>query len=69
MIQGRITPTLVNPEDIVSVLDEIIKKIPMNLQLSFENDFNIWHVYKYSVTTLILHEHEIHLVIRIPLAD
>ena len=66
MIQGRITPTLVNPEDIVSVLDEIIKKIPVNLQLSFENDFNIWHVYKYSVTTLILHEHEIHLVIRIP---
>ena len=41
----------------------------MNLQLSFENDFNIWHVYKYSATTLILHEHEIHLVIRIPLAD
>ena len=69
MIQGRITPTIVNPEDIVSVLDEIIKKIPVNLQLSFENDFNIWHVYKYSVTTLILHEHEIHLVIRIPLAD
>ena len=69
MIQGRITPTLVNPEDIVSVLDKIIKKIPVNLQLSFENDFNIWHVYKYSVTTLILHEHEIHLVIRIPLAD
>ena len=29
MIQGRITPTLVNPEDIMSVLDEIIKKIPM----------------------------------------
>ena len=69
MIQGRITPTLVNPEDIMSVLDEIIKKIPINLQLSFENDFNIWHVYKYSVTTVILHEHEIHLVIRIPLAD
>ena len=69
MIQGRITPTLVNPEDIMSVLDEIIKKIPVNLQLSFENNFNIWHVYKYSVTTLILHEHEIHLVIKIPLAD
>ena len=69
MTQGRITPTLVNPEDIMSVLDEIIKKIPVNLQLSFENDFNIWHVYKYSATTLILHEHEIHLVIRITLAD
>ena len=69
MIQGRITPTLVNPEDIMSVLDEIIKKIPVNLQLSFENNFNIWHVYKYSATTLILHEHEIHLVIKIPLAD
>ena len=25
--------------------------------------------YKYSTTTLILHEHEIHLVIKIPLAD
>ena len=35
MIQGRITPTLVNPEDIRSVLDEITKKIPVNLQLSF----------------------------------
>ena len=69
MIQGRINPTLVNPEDIISVLDEIIKKIHVNLQLSFENNFNIWHVYKYSVTTLILHEHEIHLVIKIPLAD
>ena len=69
MVQGRITPTLVNPEDIMSVLDEIIKKMPVNLQLSFENDFNIWHVYKYSVMTLILHEHEIHLVIKIPLAD
>ena len=69
MIQGRITPTLVNPEDIMSVLDEVIKKIPVNLQLSFENNFNIWHVYKYSATTLILHEHEIHLVIKIPLAD
>ena len=69
MIQGRITPTLVNPEDIMSVLDEIIKKIPINLQLSFENNFNIWHIYKYSATTLILHEYEIHLVIKIPLAD
>ena len=69
MIQGRITPTLVNPEDIRSVLDEITKKIPVNLQLSFENNFNIWHVYKYSATMLILHEHEIHLVIKIPLAD
>ena len=58
MIQGRITPTLVNPEDML-VLDEIIKKIPVNLQLSFESNFNIWHVYKYSVTTLILHKHEI----------
>ena len=28
MVQGRITPTLVNPEDIMSVLDEIIKKMP-----------------------------------------
>ena len=69
MIQGRITPTLVSPEDIMSVLDEIIKKIPKHLQLSFENDFNIWHVYKYSVTTVILHEHEIHLVIKVSLAD
>ena len=69
MIQGRINPILVNPEDMMSVLDEIIQKIPENLQLSFENDFNIWHVYKYSVMTVILHEHEIHLVIRIPLAD
>ena len=69
LVQGRITPTLVNPEDIMSVLDEIIKKMPVNLQLSFENNFNIWHVYKYSVTTLILHQHEIHLVIKIPLVD
>ena len=45
------------------------RKYPKNLQLSFENDFNIWHVYKYSVATVVLHEHEIHLVIRIPLAD
>ena len=49
MIQGRINPILVSPEDMMSVLDEIIQKIPENLQLSFENDFNIWHVYKYSV--------------------
>ena len=69
MIHGRINPILVNPEDMVSVLDKIIKKIPENLQLSFENDFNIWYIYKYSVTTVILHEHEIHLVISIPLAN
>ena len=69
MIQGRINPILVNPEDMMSVLDEIIQKIPENFQLSFENDFNIWHVYKYLVTTVIMHEHEIHLVISIPLAD
>ena len=69
MIQGRINPILVSPEDMMSVLDEIIQKIPENLQLSFENDFNIWHVYKYLVMTVVLHEHEIHLVIRIPLAD
>ena len=55
MIQGRINPILVSPEDMKSVLDEIIQKIPENLQLSFENDFNIWHVYKYSVTTVIMH--------------
>ena len=39
------------------------------MQLGFENDFDIWHIYKYSVTTLILHDDEIHLVIKIPLAD
>ena len=28
MIQGRINPILVSPEDMMSVLDEIIQKIP-----------------------------------------
>ena len=58
-----------SPEEIRSVLNEIARKIPVDLQLSFENDFDIWHIYKYSVTTLVLHDDEIHLVIKIPLAD
>ena len=63
------TPVLVSPEEIRSVLNEIARKIPVDLQLRFENDFDIWHIYKYSVTTLVLHNDEIHLVIKIPLAD
>ena len=58
-----------SPKEIKSVLNEIARKIPVDLQLGFENDFDIWHIYKYSVTTLILHDNEIHLVIKIPLAD
>ena len=58
-----------SPEEITSVLNEIARKIPVDLQLSFENNLDIWHIYKYSVTTLVLHDDEIHLVIKIPLAD
>ena len=39
------------------------------MQMGFESDFDIWHVYKYSVTTLILHGNDIHLIMKIPLAD
>ena len=63
------TPVLISPEEIRLVLNEIAREIPVDLQLSFENDFDIWHIYKYSVTTLVLHDDEIHLVIKIPLAD
>ena len=63
------TPVLISPEEIRSALNEIARKIPVDLQLSFENNFNIWHVYKYSVAILVLHDDEIHLIIKIPLAD
>ena len=69
MTHGRVTPVLVSPEEIRLVLNEIARKIPVDLRLSFENNFDIWHIYKYSVTTLVLHDNEIHLVIKIPLAD
>ena len=50
-------------------MNEIAQKIPIDLQLGFENDFDIWHVYKYSLTTLILHDNEMHLIVKIPLTD
>ena len=50
-------------------MNEITRKIPIDLQLGFESGFDIWHVYKYSVTTLILHDDEIHLIMKIPLAN
>ena len=65
---GRITP-VVSPNEINSVMDEIAHKIPVDLQLGLESGFDIWHVYKYSETTLILHDNEIHLITKIPLAD
>ena len=58
-----------SPEELRSVVNKIARKIPVDLQFSFENNFDIWHIYKYSVTTLVLHDNEIHLVIKIPLAD
>ena len=66
---GQITPSVVSPNGINSVMDEITHKIPIDLQLGFESGFDIWHVYKYSVTTLILHDDEIHLIMKIPLTD
>ena len=66
---GRVAPVLISPEEIRLALNEIARKIPVDLQLSFENDFDIWHVYKYSIAILVLHEDEIHLIIKIPLAD
>ena len=50
-------------------MDEIAHKIPIDMQMGFESDFDKWHVYKYSVTTLILHGNDIHLIMKIPLAD
>ena len=58
-----------SPNEIKSVINEIAHNIPIDLQLSFESGFDIWLVYKYSVTTLILHDDEIHLIMKIPLAD
>ena len=58
-----------SPNEIKSVMNEIAQKIPIDLQLGFESDFDIWHVYKYSVTTLILHGDEMHLIMKIPLTD
>ena len=66
---GQINPSVVSPNEINSVMDEIACKIPIDLQLDFENGFDIWHVYKYSVTTLILHDNKIHLIMKIPLTD
>ena len=66
---GRVTPVLISPEEIRSDLNEIARKVPVDLQLSFENDLDIWHVYKYSIAILVLHDDEIHLIIKIPLAD
>ena len=54
----QITPSVVSLNEIKSVMNEIAWKIPIDLQLGFESDFDIWHVYKYSVTTLILHGDE-----------
>ena len=58
-----------SPEELRLVLNKIARKIPVDLQFSFENDFDIWLIYKYSMTTLVLHDDEIHLVIKILLAD
>ena len=66
---GQITPSVVSPNEIKSVMNEIAQKIPVDLQLGFESDFDIWHVYKYLVTTLILHDNEMHLIVKIPLTD
>ena len=63
------TPVLISPEEIRLALNEIARKIPVDLQLSFENDFDIWHVYKCSIAILVLHDNEIHLIIKILLAD
>ena len=57
------TPVLISPEEIRLALNEIARKIPADLQLSLENNFNIWHVYKYSIAILVLHNDEIHLII------
>ena len=50
-------------------MDEIAHKIPIDMQMGFESDFDIWHVYKYSATILILHGNDIHLIMKIPLTD
>ena len=61
---GQVTPVLISPEEIRSALNKIARKIPIDLQLSFEDDFDIWHVYKYSIAILVLHDDEIHLIIK-----
>ena len=66
---GQVTPVLISPEEVRLTLNKIARKIPVDLQLSFENDFDIWHIYKYSVAILVLHNDGIHLIIKIPLAD
>ena len=66
---GQITPSVVSPNEIKSVMNEIAQKIPIDLQLGFESDFDIWHIYKYSITTLILHGDEMYLIMKIPLTD
>ena len=66
---GCITPSVASPKEIKSIMDEIAHKIPIDMQMGFESDFDICHVYEYSVTTLILHGNDIYLIMKIPLAD
>ena len=49
-----------------SVLNKIPNSILIDMQLAFEEDFDIWHVYKYSIVTLLL---ENHLIMEIPITD
>ena len=58
-----------SPNEINSVMDEIAHKIPVDLQLGFESGLDIWHVYKYSVTRLILYDNQMHLIMKIPVTD
>ena len=44
---GQITPSVVSPNEINSVMDEIAQQdYLLILQLGFESGFDIWHVYK-----------------------
>ena len=66
---GHLTPSIVDPKEMKSVLNKILNSIPIDMQLGFEENFDIWHVYTYSIATLLMQNDEIHLIMEISITD
>jgi len=66
---GRLSPSTISPNDLISLLQQIKTQLPASLKLPLNPVTDIWHFYKILTCEAVLEEDKIIILISIPLLD
>ena len=69
IISGRPNRNLITPTQLQKAIKMVRKQLPSSLQITFHRDESLWTLYKHSRAMIMISGTEVHVIIRLKLAD